>query len=140
MARRSRPATLGLASVTAVLDSSVIIAILRNEIGADQAQRLATGAAMSAVNVGELVTKCVEQNYPEDAALAILAACDVDIIDFRLEQAILAGQLRKIAPKGVLSLGDRACLATAILKGATAVTADKIWTKFDLGCEVALIR
>jgi PIN domain nuclease of toxin-antitoxin system len=39
-----------------------------------------------------------------------------------------------------LSLGDRACIATAIKIGGTAVTADRVWSTLDLGCKVELIR
>jgi len=34
---------------------------------------------------------------------------------------------------------DRACIATAIKLGGTAVPADRVWTELDLGCEIELI-
>jgi PIN domain nuclease of toxin-antitoxin system len=37
-------------------------------------------------------------------------------------------------------LGDRACLALAIRKGATALTADRKWADLDVGCKIELIR
>ena len=123
-----------------VLDSSVILAIIRGETGEDKALALAQNAQISAVNVAEIVTKCIEQNLREDAGLEIIASCEVQVIPLTEQQAILAGRLRHKAPKGVLSLGDRACIAAAILSGRTAVTADKAWAKFDLGCKVELIR
>ena len=119
-----------------VLDSSVILAIIRGETGEDKALALAQNAQISAVNVAE----CIEQNLREDAGLEIIASCEVQVIPLTEQQAILAGRLRHKAPKGVLSLGDRACIAAAILSGRTAVTADKAWAKFDLGCKVELIR
>ena len=60
--------------------------------------------------------------------------------DFSGDDAVLAGRLAKAASKGILSLGDRACLATAIRLGATAVTADRAWATLDLSCPVELIR
>ncbi|MFV2000241.1 MAG: hypothetical protein ACC654_07750 [Acidimicrobiia bacterium] len=39
-----------------------------------------------------------------------------------------------------LSLGDRACLATAAELGVPAVTADRMWSDLDLGVDVISIR
>ncbi|MGE0279533.1 MAG: PIN domain-containing protein [Rhizobiaceae bacterium] len=124
----------------AILDSSVILAIIRSEAGEQRALALAQDAWISSVNLGEVITKCIEQNLPEADGIDIVVSCNIEVVPFSEEQAILAGQLRRKAPKGVLSLGDRACLATAILSGRTAVTADKAWTEFDMGCKVELIR
>jgi ribonuclease VapC len=123
-----------------VLDSSVIMAIVRGETGEDEALRLSEGAVISAVNIAEVVTKCVEHGYPDDVALEIVQSGDVRVIPFDEKHALLTGRLRAKAPKGVLSLGDRACIATAILQEAVAVTADRVWAEFDLGCKIELIR
>ena len=95
---------------------------------------------MSAVNVAEVVTKCVEQDYPEEAALDVIQSCGIEILPFDEDLAILAGRLCRNVRKGILSLGDRACIATAIRAGATAVTADRVWAELDLPCAVELIR
>ena len=116
------------------------MAIVRGEAGEDAAMQLAEGAFISAVNVAEVVTKCVEQSFPEDVALRLIRSGGISVIAFDGDHALLAGQLRKKAPKGVLSLGDRACIATAIRAGATAVTADRVWAGLDLPCPVELIR
>ena len=119
-----------------VLDSSVILAIIRGETGEDKALALAQNAQISAVNVAE----CIEQNLREDAGLEIIASCEVQVIPPTEQQAILAGRLRHKAPKGVLSLGDRACLALALRESAPVMTADRDWLKVDVGVEVLLIR
>ena len=116
------------------------MAIVRGEAGEDAAMQLAEGALISAVNVAEVVTKCVEQSFPEDVALRLIRSGGISVIAFDGEHALLAGQLRKKVPKGVLSLGDRACIATAIRASATAVTADRVWAGLDLPCPVELIR
>ena len=126
--------------MTTVLDSSVILAILRGEKGEADAAELVRDAVISAVNVAEVVTKCIEQSFPDDVVVELIDGAGIRIVPFEARHAILAGQLRKRAPKGVLSLGDRACLATAIALDAVAVTADKVWATLDLDCEVELIR
>ena len=124
-----------------VLDSSVILAIVRGEPGADRALAFTKErSCMSSVNVAEVVTKCVEWQYPEAVAMDVIESCGIDVVALRQDHAVLAGQLRGKASKGILSLGDRACVATAIRMNATAVTADRVWSTLDLGCKVELIR
>jgi ribonuclease VapC len=124
-----------------VLDSSAILAIIRAEPGADVALKHArSDGLMSAVNVSEVVTKCIDQNYPEDAALEVIQSCGLRIVPLDETLAILTGRLRRLAPKGVLSVGDRACIATAAMAGGTAVTSDRIWRTLELPCPVEFIR
>jgi PIN domain nuclease of toxin-antitoxin system len=123
-----------------VLDSSVILAVLRTEPGHETISRYAIAALISSVNLAEIVTKCVEHGIPPRSAVDYVTGSNIDIIDFNFDDAILAGRLQSRVPKGVLSLGDRACLATAIRFGLTAVTADRVWATLDVGCPVKLIR
>ena len=123
-----------------VLDSSAIMAVLLSEAGHDRAASLAQDALMSSVNVAEVVSKCIEFAFPEQLALEYIQGSNITVVDFDLEHAVLAGELRRRASKGMLSLGDRACIATAIRQDAIAVTADRIWSTLDLGCQIELIR
>jgi ribonuclease VapC len=123
-----------------VLDSSVVIAILRREQGIEGIEPFFTNACISTVILAEIVTKCIELGIAPQAGIDFVADSDIELVELSAELAVLAGQLRRRALKGVLSLGDRACIATAIKLGGTAVTADRIWAEFDLGCEIELIR
>lgn len=123
-----------------VLDTSVILAVLLDEPGKENAARLVGGGIMSSVTLTEIVAKCIERSVPEELALDYVRYSNIEIVSFDAETATLAGRLWSKAPKGVLSLGDRACIATAIRHNATAVTADRIWSKLSLACPVELIR
>lgn len=123
-----------------IIDSSVILAVLREERGDKSAAEFALDATMSSVNLAEVVAKCIERNLSPEAAISFITGRNITVADFDYDLAVMAGRLQSIAPKGALSLGDRACIATAIRMGGTVVTADRIWTTFDLGCEVELIR
>lgn len=123
-----------------VLDSSVVLAIVKSESGTDSAGGYITRAAMSSVSLAEIVTKCIEWALDPDDALAFVRGAGINVHDFTGDDAMLAGRLATTASKGVLSLGDRACIATAIRLGATAVTADRAWATLDLPCPVELIR
>jgi ribonuclease VapC len=124
----------------AVIDTSVVMCVLLNEPGVERAARVSEGAFMSSVNAAEIVAKCIEKNISETLALLYLHNSNISVIDFDLDCATIAGRLWKNARNGILSLGDRACLATAIRHGATAVTADRIWSTLDIGCKIEVIR
>jgi PIN domain nuclease of toxin-antitoxin system len=117
-----------------------MLAVLRNERGDERAAEFALGGTISSVNVAEVVTKCVEFEIEPNAALQFITGRNIDVMEFNLADGVLAGRLMALAPKGVLSLGDRACIATAVRLGATAVTADRVWAELDLPCKVELIR
>lgn len=125
---------------TRALDTSVIMAVLLGEPGQDVAARLAPGSVLSSVNLAEIVTKCVEKAVPPEVAQRYIRDSNIQVLGFEAEHAILTGELFKSVKKGILSLGDRACLATAVRLGATAVTADRAWTELDLPCAIELIR
>lgn len=123
-----------------VLDSSALISILLTEPGHEIAARLAPDALLSSVNLAEIITKCIEKAVPTELARQFIRDCGIDVVDFDAELAVLSGELYGMARKGVLSLGDRACIATAMKAGAIAVTADRVWTTLDLPCGIELIR
>jgi PIN domain nuclease of toxin-antitoxin system len=129
-----------MSAVPFVIDSSIVLAVLRNEDGNRLAAELAMGAVMSSVNLAEIIAKCVEFEIDPEDALQYIAGRNIEIVEFGFADGVLAGHLWKAAPKGKLSLGDRACIATAVRLGAAAVTADRVWAELDLPCKVELIR
>lgn len=126
--------------IARVIDTSAIMAILLDEHGQDVAAHLAPGALMSSVNLAEIITKCIEKAVPPQVAQDYIRNSNIDVVEFNAQHAILVGELFKVARKGVLSLGDRACIATAIKRGATIVTADRVWAELDLPCKIELVR
>lgn len=124
----------------AVIDTSVVMCALLDEPGRDRALEVAEGAFMSSVNVAETVTKCLQRGIPDRLALLYLYNSNISVVDFDFACAVLAGQLGAGARRGILSLGDRACIATAMRRGGTAFTADSNWSTLDLPCPIELIR
>ncbi|WEX07693.1 type II toxin-antitoxin system VapC family toxin [Chelativorans sp. AA-79] len=123
-----------------VIDTSAILAIIFGEPGLEKAARLARGGIISSVTLAEIVSKCAERSVPVQIALDYVRHSNVEVAGFSQDLAILAGQLYAKAPKGRLSLGDRACIATAVRLGGIAVTADRIWADLDIDCKIELIR
>lgn len=123
-----------------VLDSSVVLALLEEEPGADQAAAVLADAYVSAVNMAEVYPKLAERGGDTKQALAHFRAALAGIVPFTDQTAEIAGALRPETRKYGLSLGDRACLARAILLRAHAFTADLAWSALQVPCEIHLLR
>jgi ribonuclease VapC len=109
------------------LDSSAILALIKNEPGAEVAASVLPRAVISAVNITEVVSKLIDLGSSTAPLDLALAEAKVEIVPFTDAQARLAGELRRTTKARGLSLGDRACLALAQERGLTAVTADAAW-------------
>lgn len=124
----------------AVIDASAVMAVLRGEAGADSVESYLPVGVISAVNVAEVVSRLIDFGAAPDVALRALDGLQVSILPFDTATALEAGVLRQSTRARGLSLGDRACIATAKLLGTPVVTADRAWAELDLGVEVVLIR
>ena len=126
--------------IVEVLDSSVVLAVVLDEPGANVVKTGAKGAAISAVNLAEVVSKLCDQLFSKEQIGLIVGGLDLEVAPFEESQAIAAGHLRVATRHLGLSLGDRACLALAIQEKATVLTADRAWSELDLGIEIKIIR
>lgn len=123
-----------------VLDSSTILAVIFNEPGGDRVAPLLQGALLGSVNLAEVHTRLLLRSVPADFAWSRILSLGFDVCPFDEGQARIAAELiARTRPLG-LSLGDRACLALAIQRKATAYTTDRAWKTLDLGIEVEVIR
>jgi ribonuclease VapC len=130
----------------AVLDASALLAYLRDESGAERvADEIATGAAISTVNLGEVLSRVADRGA--DPARVARQMTDRGLLDgaiavepFTTADAIEVARLRPLTRNQGLSLGDRACLALAKRFDASVVTADTAWSRLDLRIELRHIR
>ncbi|MHC2109116.1 type II toxin-antitoxin system VapC family toxin [Methylobacterium sp. CM6246] len=125
-----------------VLDASAVLAVIFDEAGAERVASHLPGAMISTVNVAEVMTKLFDLGMPQATVEDIFAGLQLTILPFDLEQAAEAAHLRIHTREAGLSLGDRACLATAKRQGAPALTSDKAWKglKRAVGVKIELIR
>ena len=124
----------------AVLDASALLALLNAEPGAELVSEALPHAAISTINLSEVVAKLVEAGMPEDAIRDALSTLPLTIIPFDLDQAFEAGLLRSATRSAGLSLGDRGCLSLARRLDIPALTADRTWGQLSIGVNVKLIR
>ncbi|MCC6304012.1 MAG: type II toxin-antitoxin system VapC family toxin [Rhodobacteraceae bacterium] len=128
--------------MTVVLDSSAVLAAIFGEEGSARViAALESGSArIGSVNLAEIATRLVETGYTDADVRATLADLGAFARPFEAEGAVLAGLLRRATRHAGLSLGERACLAEALLAGLPVVTADRAWAGLDLGIRVEVIR
>jgi ribonuclease VapC len=130
----------------AVLDASALLAYLRDESGAEVvADAVATGAAISTVNLGEVLSRIADRGG--DPARVSRQMTDRGLLDgaiavepFTTADAVEVARLRPPTRDLGLSLGDRACLALAKRLDTPVLTADSAWSKLDPRLEVRQIR
>lgn len=122
-----------------VLDASALLAALLREPGHDRITPLIERARMSSVNLAEVVTKLTAYGLSTDEITGIIDDLELRIEHFSKAHALAAGLLSAKTSKAGLSLGDRACLCLAIDLGLPAITADKAWSKVDVGAQVKVI-
>jgi PIN domain nuclease of toxin-antitoxin system len=124
-----------------VFDSSVLIMLFAKEPGYEVVRQNMKHAIISAINIAEVYKYCIEvQNLSEDDCKDLIKLCGIKIIDFCEEQALISAKIVKNTKQYGLSLGDRGCIALAILKNCPILTYDKIWQKVNLNIEFIMAR
>jgi len=127
-----------------VLDASSVIALINREKGCEIVEKYLEEAIISTVNFAEVISVVNRELFKSEAdrieGLKLITDTLPQIIDFDVNQAIISGEIDSITKKYGLSLGDRACLALAKYKNIPVLTADKTWSKLNLGIKIKLIR
>ena len=123
-----------------VLDASAILALLNKEPGSEEVLKFIGKAAMSTVNLSEVIAKLADAGIPEEDIREIISHLNLEVIDFNQEQALKSGILRPITKSIGLSFGDRACLALAIFLNQPVLITDRLWGNINVGVEVRILR
>ena len=123
-----------------VVDASALLALLNAEPGADRVAEAMPSAAVSAVNLSEVVAKLAEEGVPEAPLRRALDGLGLDVHPFDTAAAWETGLLRPRTRALGLSLGDRACLALGRALRRPVLTADWVWKKARVGVEILTVR
>jgi ribonuclease VapC len=124
-----------------VLDASAVLAWLREEPGADVVAERIAGSHVSAVNLSEVLQKSLASGADADGLTEDLLAVGLLVADFGARHASVAAELWGSTRLLGLGVADRACLATAVVLGVPALTADRPWAGIQReGLAVELIR
>lgn len=127
-----------------ILDASAILAYLHNEPGWQTVEPgiLNANAHASPVNIAEVASKLIDRGVPPDDALSSIAVLNLTLLPFAAQESAETARLRPLTRSHGLSLGDRACLATARLHRMQVLTADRPWLELatDLQLDIRCIR
>ena len=123
-----------------VLDASALIAFLRNEPGSDGVGAALPDAAISSVNLSEVLAKASDTPKGFESAKTALRGLQLRIVPFDEEQAVIAAGLRPLTRPLGLSLGDRCCLALGLAEEIPILTTDRQWSKLPRGIQIRVIR
>lgn len=124
-----------------IIDSSVILAIAKNERLNDEAYVYAQDAIISSVNACEVLTKFIDRvGLTADESIDAVNGFKLIIEPFDQKHFYQAAMMYPQTKKLGLSLGDRACLALGMHYKLPVITADRAWAKLDIGVNVRVIR
>lgn len=123
-----------------VLDASALLAVLYREPGGDLVEARLDQAALSTVNLAEVMRRSLARGVAVDGLTEELEALGLTILHFSAEDAQVSAGLWPQSRHHGLSLGDRACLALALRLGLPALTADRAWTQLRLDVDIQVVR
>jgi ribonuclease VapC len=126
---------------SAVLDASAVLALVRDEPGSDKVAPHVGRAAISAVNLQEVVKEMLLSGLDDPTVREILGELRLDVRSHDVDAAYAAAGLHLQTKEFGRGLGDRSCLALALQLNVPALTADREWNKVKVkGLKVEHIR
>lgn len=124
-----------------VMDASAVLALVRDEPGADKVASHVGRAAISAVNLQEVIKELSLSGLDVETIRELLDELRLDVRAHDVEAAYLTAGLHTQTKEFGRGLGDRSCLALAMQLGVPALTADREWKKVKVkGLKVEHIR
>lgn len=128
-------------SLQCVLDASALLAFLNDEPGGERVESSLGEAAISSVNLSEVLQKSLARKVDILGLREDLEALGLHVTPFGAADAEAAARPWPSTRKVRLALGDRACLALAKRLQLPAVTVDSDWKKVkETGIRTELIR
>ena len=112
-----------------VLDASAVLVLVRDEPGADKVVPHVGRAAISAVNLQEVIKELLLSGLDEAITREVLDELRLDVRAHDVSGAYAAAGLHAQTRQYGRGLGDRSCLALAMQLGVPALTADREWKK-----------
>lgn len=112
-----------------VMDASAVLALVRDEPGADKVAPHVGRAAISAVNLQEVVKELLLSGLDAATIRELLDELRLNIRAHDADAAYAAAGLHAQTREFGRGLGDRSCLALAMQLGVPALTADREWKK-----------
>jgi PIN domain nuclease of toxin-antitoxin system len=97
-------------------------------------------ASISTVNWAEVAQKSIQKGLPLDGLRDHFEANGLENRPVFLRAGGTGCTTPGVDSHFGLSLGDRACLSTAMTMDVRAITADRVWQNLDIGVQIQLVR
>ena len=114
---------------SAVLDASAVLALVRDEPGGDKVAEHVGRAAISAVNLQEVVKELLVSDLNISVIREVLGELRLEVRPHDADAAYAAAALHEQTREFGRGLGDRSCMALALALNVPAITADREWRK-----------
>ena len=116
----------------AVFDASAVIALLRDERGAEMIAGYAGEALISTVNLQEVIKALLVRGFTLEIARTMIEALHLEVRPHEVEDAYAAAALEGATRTLGRGIGDRTCMALAISAGVPAITTDQEWSHLTI--------
>ncbi|MGX7709188.1 PIN domain-containing protein [Methylobacterium sp. Gmos1] len=124
-----------------VFDTSAVIALLRGETCAGMVAARVGQAAMSTVNLQELVEALLLRGLSHPVIEEMVQELRLDLHAHDREAAFAAARLTEATRRHGSGPGDRTCMALAIKLGVPVLTTDHAWANLRIpGLVVEVVR
>lgn len=110
-----------------VLDASAVLALLRDESGANVVAGHIGRAAISAVNLQDVIKELLREGATLEAARPVLDELGLELHPHDEAAAYAAAALYPQTRQHGRGLGDRSCMALGLALGLPVLTADSEW-------------
>ena len=122
------------------LDASALLAYLYGEPGSQVVAASLEHSCMSTVNLCEVLSRFTRDGHDGLLVLTRLLSSPIEFVGFGEADAAETAALLPTTRIHGLSLGDRACLALASVRGVPVLTADQAWLELALDLDIRIIR
>lgn len=128
--------------MTYLLDASAVLAALLDEPGGDFVYGVMSESHISVINLSEVYATLLDGGMGFGLAEEVVGALPFRIRTFRDAHAVQTAKLRPLTRQFGLSLGDRACIAQAMMDGLAILTSDRRMAaaKDVLAMDIRMIR
>lgn len=124
-----------------LLDASALIALIKKEKGFQVVEDVLAHSAISTVNFSEFISTLAREGISSEDTDLLIENIVPEIILFDYSISVITGKLVTITKSKGLSLGDRACIATALQFDLLVYTTDTVWEELDIpNLKLKLIR
>ena len=123
-----------------IIDSSALLAALYNENSTFNFEEYLPYSIIHVVNLSEVIAVLLRDGMEESIARKVVLNNISDVMNSSVDEAALAANIRVGNKEYGISTGDSFCLAAAKMHKHPVITADRAWSKLDIGLDIIYIR